>query len=40
MKMVLLLEASQPGGRSYRFGFGCYVPPELFSMIFLFVRLF
>ena len=40
MRMVLLLETSQPGGNVYRIGFGCYVPLELFSVIALLTRLF
>jgi hypothetical protein len=40
MKMVLYLEASQPCGKIYRFGLGCFVPLELFSMIMLLGRWF
>jgi hypothetical protein len=40
MKMVLFLEAGQPGGSIYRIGFGCLVPLELLSMVMLLVRLF
>jgi hypothetical protein len=34
MKVALYLETSQPCGRSYRIGFGCFIAPELVSMIF------
>jgi hypothetical protein len=40
MKMALFLEASQPDGKVYRFGFGAFVPLELVSMILLLARLF
>jgi hypothetical protein len=40
MKMVLFLEAGQPGGSIYRIGFGCLLPLELLSIVMLFVRLF
>jgi hypothetical protein len=40
MKMALFLETSQPCGKIYRIGIGCFVPPELISMIILFVRWF
>jgi len=35
MKVVLFFETSQPCGKFYRFGFGCTLPPELVSMIFV-----
>ena len=40
MKVVLLLEASNPCGTRYRVGLGCYVPPELVSAIVFFARWF
>jgi hypothetical protein len=40
MKMVLYLETSQPCGTVYRFGLGCFVPPELVSLALLLVRWF
>ncbi len=40
MRMVLYVEASQPCGKIYRLGLGCYMPPALISaMIILFGRL-
>jgi len=39
MGVFLLLEASQPHGRSYRFGFGCTFHPTLASVIAALARL-
>ena len=40
MGFLLIFEASQPNGAVYRFGLGCYVPPNLASMVAAFARLF
>ena len=40
MGLLLIFEASQPNGTVYRFGLGCFVPPNLVSMVAAFVRLF
>ena len=40
MRMVLLLETSQPDGTVYRIGLGCYIPLELLSVISILSRLF
>jgi len=40
MGVFLLLEASQPCGRTYRLGLGCLVHPNLASMVVLLIRLF
>ena len=40
MSVFLYLEASQSCGSRYRLGLGCFVPPELASMIALLIRLF
>jgi hypothetical protein len=40
MLVFLYLEASQPCGKSYRLGLGCYLPPQLASMIVMLLRLF
>jgi hypothetical protein len=40
MGVFLFLEASQPCGRTYRLGLGCFIPPNLASMMILLVRLF
>jgi len=33
MGLFLVLEASQPGGRTYRIGLGCFVPAGLVSVL-------
>jgi hypothetical protein len=40
MKMLLLFEASQPNGTTYRLGLGCLVHPHLASMVVALFRLF
>jgi hypothetical protein len=40
MGLFLIFEASQPSGAVYRFGLGCFVPPNLVSMVTAIVRLF
>lgn len=40
MKMMLLLETSQPDGTVYRVGLGCVLPLQLLSMIAMLSRLF
>jgi len=40
MFVFLVLEASQPSGRSYRLVVGCVLPPTLASMMILLMRLF
>lgn len=40
MRMVLLLETSQPDGTVYRVGLGCDVPLQLLSIISILSRLF
>jgi hypothetical protein len=40
MGIFLFLEASQPCGKSYRLGLGCFVHPKLASMVILLLRLF
>lgn len=40
MGVFLILEASQPSGRSYRLVVGCVLPPTLASMVMLLIRLF
>jgi hypothetical protein len=40
MGVFLILEASQPCGTTYRFGFGCLVHPKLASMVAVIMRLF
>jgi hypothetical protein len=40
MRMVVFVEASQPSGAKYRFGFGCIVWPDLVSMVIVLAKLF
>jgi hypothetical protein len=40
MGIFLALEVSEPCGRNYRLGLGCFVPPQLATMIVLLMRLF
>ena len=40
MGVFLFLEASQPSGTIYRLGIGCFVPPNLASMVVMLIRLF
>ena len=40
MGLFLILEASQPSGARYRLGLGCFVHPNLASMLAVIVRLF
>jgi hypothetical protein len=35
MKVALFVEASQSGGRVYRLGIGCELPPALVSAIII-----
>jgi hypothetical protein len=39
MFVFLLLEASQPCGKSYRLALGGFVPPGLVSLVVLLMRL-
>jgi len=40
MLVFLYLEARQPNGVAYHLGLGCFVPPNLASMIVMLLRLF
>jgi hypothetical protein len=40
MGVFLILEASQPCGKTYRLGFGCSLHPNLASVVTLIARLF
>lgn len=40
MGVFLILEASQPRGRTYRLGLGCFLHPKLASMVAVISRLF
>jgi len=40
MGVFLLFEARQPSGGSYRLAVGCFLPPNLASMVVLLMRLF
>jgi hypothetical protein len=40
MGMFLIFEASQPCGRVYRLGVGCFMPPNVASTIAALMRLF
>ena len=40
MGVFLILEASQPRGTSYRLGLGCFLHPNLASVVAAIVRLF
>jgi hypothetical protein len=40
MGVFFILEASQPHGRTYRLGLGCFLHPNLASMLVALVRLF
>jgi hypothetical protein len=40
MGVFLLLEASQPCGTTYRLGIGCFLHPNLASMVAVILRLF
>lgn len=37
--VFFLFEASQPSGRRYRLAIGCFVPPNLASLVLLMMRL-
>lgn len=39
MGVFLILEASQPCGKSYRLGLGCFLHPHLASMLAVISRL-
>ncbi len=40
MGAFLILEASQPSGTTYRFSLGCFLHPNLASMVAALSRLF
>jgi hypothetical protein len=40
MGVFLILEASQPNGALYRLGLGCFLHPNLASMVAVLSRLF
>jgi hypothetical protein len=40
MGIFLILEASQPSGAHYRVGLGCFLHPQLASMVAVLARLF
>jgi hypothetical protein len=40
MGIFLILEASQPSGARYRVGLGCFLHPQLASMVAVLARLF
>ncbi len=40
MLVSLTLEASQPGGTTYRIGIGCLVDPKLVTTLIVLMRLF
>lgn len=39
MGLILVLEASQPGGKTYRVGLGCFLPLGLVSVLVALFRL-
>ena len=40
MGIFLIIEASQPSGARYRVGLGCFLHPQLASMVAVLARLF
>lgn len=40
MLVFFQLEASQPNGTTFRFGFGCHMHPKLISVLVVIARLF
>ncbi len=40
MMAFLILEASQPGRKSYRLAMGVFIPPAMASVVLMLLRLF